>query len=115
MTFPLGETITVTRPADGPGYDEGGNPVPGTPTTFTVEGVGVAPGKFDEAAQTWGFSAENEFTLYLPFGTDLRATDTVTLRGTSGWQVVADARQVDWRSPFTGWEPGTVAVVRRAS
>lgn len=115
MSFAAGETITVTRPAAGTGYDEGGNPVPGTPTTFTVDGVGVAPGKYDETQHVWGFSSENEYTLYLPYGTDLRATDTVTLRGVSGWQVEADARTVDWRSPFTGWEPGTVAVVRRAS
>lgn len=113
--FPAGETITVIRPVVGVGYDEAGDPIPGTPTTFTVDGVGVAPGKFDEVQQAWGFSAENEFTLYLPFGTDLRATDLVTLRGVSGYQVVADARTVDWRSPFTDWEPGTVAVVRRAS
>jgi hypothetical protein len=115
MSFPAGEQITVTRPVSGTGFDDSGDPVSAAPITFVVDGVGVAPGRYDETQQAWGFSAENEYTLYLPYGTDLRATDLVSLRGESGWQVVADVRVVDWRSPFTGWEPGTVAVVRRAS
>lgn len=116
MLFQYGETITVTRLGEPTGvYDDLGDPVLGPPSTFTVEGVGVAPGTAGETPAEWGFTAENSFTLYLPYGTELLPTDVVTVRGISGWQVVGDAGVVDWRNPFTGLEAGTVAVVGRAS
>lgn len=63
----------------------------------------------------WGPENAGGFTLYLPHGTELESTDLVTIRGESGFQVQGDAGLVQWRSPFTGWEAGAVAIVRRAS
>lgn len=116
MMFGHGETVTVTRiGAVTSGFDEAGDPHRAAPTTFNVTNVGVAPLTSEESMELFGDVAENGYTLYLPYGTELLASDRVTVRGVSGWQVDGDARTVDWRSPFTGWEPGTVAVVRRAS
>lgn len=114
--FGNGETITITRlGAVTSGYDDAGDPNRAAPSTFDVTDVGVAPITSDESAELFGDVAENGYTLYLPYGTELLATDRVTVRGVAGWQVVGDARTVDWRSPFSGWTPGTVAIVRRAS
>lgn len=115
--FAFGESITVTTPGDVvPGeFDVAGNPLVSAPTTRTVSDVGVAPLTPQESAELFGDMSIGGFTLYLPHGADLGAADTVTVRGTSGYQVEGDAGAVEWRSPFTGWNPGQVAVVRRAS
>lgn len=116
MALPFGETITVTRPgAAGSTFDDLGNPIPAAATTFTISGVGVAPLTPQESAELWGPENTGGFTLYLPYGTSLQSTDVVTIRGESGFQVQGDARLTQWRSPFTGWQAGSVAIVRRAS
>ena len=110
------EIVTIHRPGIPTGADDAqGNPVLSAPTDISVSAIAVAPLAGSESATDAGSVSTNGFTLYLPFGTDIRSTDVVTVRGTGGWQVEADASQADWASPFTSWTPGTVAVVRRAS
>jgi len=113
----FGETITVTRPGVTPTgeFDDVGNPIMSGGTTFTVDGVGVAPLTPQESAELWGPENSGGFTLYLPYGTELRSTDLVEVRGVAGFQVQGAGDLVQWRSPFTGWEAGAVAIVRRAS
>lgn len=112
----FGESISVTRSGAATGsFDELGNPVLAASSSFTVDGVAVAPLTPQEAADLWGPTNRGGYTLYLPFGVVLESTDTVTVRGESGFQVDGDAGLVQWKSPFTGWEAGAVAVVRRAS
>lgn len=113
--FPNGETVIATR-VDAPtgGYDEQGNPIYET-LTIEFDGVGVAPAASNETAEPFGQVAANGYTLYFPYGSDVRAADVFEVRGVEGWQVQGDASTVDWRSPFTGWEAGTVVTVRRAS
>lgn len=114
--FSNGETITVTRlGATAAGYDEAGNPNRAAATSFTVDNVAVAPLTPQEATEAFGDVNVGGFTLYLPPTVTLLSTDTVTVRGIAGLQVHGDAGAVKWRSPFTGWEPGSVAIVRRAS
>lgn len=116
MALPFGETITVTRPgAAGSTFDDLGNPIPAAATTFTISGVGVAPLTPQESVELWGPENNGGYTLYLPHGTELESTDLVAVRGESGFQVQGAADLVQWRSPFTGWEAGAVAIVRRAS
>lgn len=111
-----GETITVARQGAATGtYDDLGNPVIGAGSTFTVDGVGVAPLTPEESAELWGPENRGGYRLFLPYGTVLEFTDLLQVRGESGFQVEGDAGLVQWRSPFTGWEAGAVAVVRRAS
>ena len=111
----FGEPITVHRLGEPTGArDDQGNPVLGPATTFTIDGVAVAPTSSDEMAEEFGPRGVNGYTLYLPYGSDLRTTDTVTVRGESGWQVEGEARVVAWQNPYSGNRPGSVAVVRRA-
>jgi hypothetical protein len=117
VTFAHGETVTVARPGGVPtgAFDELGNPILSGASTFDVAGVGVAPLTPQESAELWGPDNHGGFTLLLPYGTALESSDTVTVRGESGFQVQGAADLVQWRSPFTGWHAGAVAVVRRAS
>lgn len=112
----VGETITVTRiGAVTTGKDDLGNPTLATSTTFTVDDVAVAPLTPQESAELWGPDNQGGYTLYMPYGTELHASDLVTVRGESGFQVQGAADLVQWRNPFTGWAAGAVAVVRRGS
>jgi hypothetical protein len=115
MAFAHGESITVTRQGAPTGAsDDLGNPIHST-STFTVDGVGVSPLTAEESVELWGPENEGGFTLYLPYGTALQSTDLVSVRGFLGLQVQGDAAMNQWRSPYTGWEAGAVAIVRRAS
>ncbi len=87
------------------------------PDQLVHEGTGVAPttigatlsrNDVEEARQ----SITDGFTLYLDFGFDITALDRVLVRG-GIYRVVGDPG--DWRSPLTGWEPGTVVVVERVT
>ena len=110
------ETVTVTRPgAPTGGDDEQGNPIIGSPTTIPVEAIAVAPLEPQESAELFGPENTGGYRLFLPTGSGLESTDTVTVRGEAGFQVWGDAGLVGWVSPFTSWAPGEVAVVRRAS
>ncbi len=114
----FGETITGIRPGAATGaYDGQGNPVLAAPSTFSYDRVAVAPGTAEEQAEQFGVRSENAYTLFRRRAAmDLREDDIVTIRGVSGWQVVADARTVEWRTPYNGsLIRGTVAEVRKAS
>jgi hypothetical protein len=114
----FGETISVTRPGALTGPDDAqGNPTPAASTTFSYDRVAVAPGTAEEQAEQFGPRSENAYTLFRRRAAmDLRAQDMVTIRGVAGWQVTADARTVEWRTPYNGsLVRGTVAEVRRVS
>lgn len=52
-------------------------------------------------------------TLALPAGSDIRATDDVSLPDGSRWHV--DGRPHVPHSPITGWEPATAVELRRVT
>lgn len=112
-TFPHGETITVLHPAAPGGGRTGYNrPVEAAPTEQVVEGVGVAPGASDEVL----VGQDTSSAAYTLFITDtavvVEPTAQVVVRGDT-YEVIG--RPEVWRSPFTGWEPGTVVAVGAAS
>jgi hypothetical protein len=112
--FEFGETVIATRGGAVTGEDAQGNPTYAS-STVTFTDVGVAPTAPDETAAPFGQIANNGFNLYFPYGSDVRASDVFEIRGVPGWHVQGDASTVDWRSPLTGWEAGTVVSVRRVS
>lgn len=123
MRHPAGETITVFRLGTPTGEDdEQGNPKVGPDTTFDIEHVGVAPsggiagtGASSETASPYGPVVVTGYTLYCPYGTSLRPSDRVTIRGVEGWQVEGESEATGWRNPFNGLTPGSVISVKRAS
>lgn len=115
MRHPYGETITVTRQSEPTGdIDDGGNPVLADDFSFEVDNVAVAPAGSEEDPQALGLWVVTGYTLYLPYGTVLKPSDRLTVRGVDGWQVVGDSEAAGWRNPFNGRTPGVVVSVERA-
>ena len=112
----MSELVTVTRAGAPTGGDDAqGNPIIGAPSMFPVNAIAVAPIEPQESAELFGADNDGGYRLFLPTGTGIESTDLVEVRGESGFQVWGDAGLVGWVSPFTGWAPGEVAVVRRSS
>jgi hypothetical protein len=105
-----GETVTILRPGP-PTQDEYGNDVPGPPTEIPVPGCGVAPQQSSELTQARD-TVTAGLTLYAPWGTDLRPTDKVRVRG-----IVYDVtgEPGGFRSPFTGSTGPVVATLERVT
>lgn len=108
----FGETVTrqrataTTDPYSGEATDLSWD----DPDELAIEGVAVAPGATAETAEADRERLDIEFTLYLPYGADVKPLDRVVVRGTA---YDVEGKPADWRNPFTGSEPGTVVQVRR--
>lgn len=102
--LPHGEPATVVRP--GWSTDRYGNQVPDwdAATSTTHEQCVAYPGTTEDTTDGREHGVSTELTLLLPYGADVLATDRVTWRGTT-YEVSGLA--YDWRSPLTGWQPGT--------
>lgn len=112
MDFPYGETIAVLTPGSTSDPYSGATQDDWTsPSSTSVTGVAVEPRPSGEPLQDARNQVTSGFTLYLPPGTAITARNRVTVRGET-YNVVGEA--ADWRSPFTGWEPGTVVQVERS-
>lgn len=110
MTFPGGETVTLTRRELSPTPDEFGNDVY-TPTPVAVAGCVVWPRTSSEdtnAADT----ITTGLTVLLPPGTDATAVDAVTVRGAT-YEI--DGEPGVFRSPFTSTDPGVLINLTRVT
>lgn len=98
-------TVTVVRPSGDVDYlGEGG-----VDTEFAVSDVIVAPRGSSEA-NDFSQTVLEDLTLFVPAGTDLRATDRVRWQG----RLYAVAgRAALWESPFSGWTPGQQVALTR--
>lgn len=83
-----------------------------SPDSLTIAGVAVAPGPSLESAEAGRSRLDVDFTLYLPYGADVKPLDRVVVRG--GTYQVEGARS-DWRNPYTGMEAGSVVEVKRVA
>jgi hypothetical protein len=107
--LPFGETVTVAKPAWT--TDRYGNIAPdwSNATVSTYDHCVAYPGTTDEVTDGRETGVEVGLTLLLPYGADVAAMDRVTWRG-SVYEVVGEA--YEWRSPLTGWQPGTEVPLR---
>lgn len=105
MTFAHSITVTVRRPSK----DRYGDETMSDP--WTIEGCAVAPASSASVVDDPGRLGDTTtWTLFAPAGSDLQANDVVTISG-EDWKVQGNPG--DWRSPFSGWEPGMVAEIAR--
>jgi hypothetical protein len=107
--LPAGEPVTVTRPSWV--TDRYGNEAADwDATTVTTYDPCVAyPGTSEETTDGRVSGTMAELTLLLPYGADVQPSDRVTWRGRS-FEVISQS--YDWRSPLTGWQPGTQVDLR---
>lgn len=108
MNLPAGEPITVTSRTQ-TGSDEYGDPIYMV-TTVTVTGV-LAPAIGAETTSGQD-QVITQPTAFLPAGTVVDSLSKLTIRGVD-YEV--DGTPEDWRSPFTGWQPGIVVPLKRVT
>lgn len=104
--FASGVTVTVTRPG---GTDRNGDPLP--TATHDIEGCGWAPRTSSESNDR-GNAVIVGLTLFAPYGADITASDSLLLPDDdTPWYV--EGEPGNWRSPFTGWQPGLEVALTR--
>ncbi len=111
MSFPAGETVTLIRRGPVSGRDGFGNDVYGPDVEIDVSGCAVAPTAGSEDVQARDQVA-GHLTVWLPAGTEVRATDRARVRG-EVYEVTGPSQS--WRSPFTGRPSPVQAGLTRVS
>ncbi len=110
--FPYGETVTrlraplVADPYSGQATRRDWTAAVALP----IADCAVNPGQSSEAPTVNREATTTTPTLYAPYGADVLTADRiVSVTGT--WDV--DGHGAQWRSPFTGWTPGSTFPLRR--
>ena len=105
MWFPYGETVTRLRGAavSDPYSGESTGTDWSDPDSLDIDRCAVALGSSDDPNLVARDAVVSDFTVYAPPGSDILASDRLVIRGLT-CEVVG--RPFDWRSPFTGWQPG---------
>lgn len=111
IPFPHGETVTRQRGTAT--LDPYSNEVIETdwttPTTLDIEGCAFNPGTSSEPVEVGRNAVITKPEVYAPASSDVLAGDRLVVRGVT-YEV--DGHPQDWRSPFTGWQPGLVVVLK---
>lgn len=98
------------------GVDEYGDPVPGVESRTTLTGAFVAPrtdpGQDSEITNRGRAGVIVGLMLFAPYETDLVYTDRIEVDGVL-YEI--DGEPGKWRNPFSGWEAGIQAALRRAA
>jgi hypothetical protein len=102
VIFPRGETVVRIRLTPG-GRDPFGDPIGDVETRTDITGCGIAPRQAGEQIGQGRIAATSGVTVYVPPGADVLPSDRIEVRG-AVYEV--EGEPGDWRSPFTGWEPG---------
>lgn len=112
--FQHGETITRLRPGatEDVYSDENTELSWATPSSLDIANVAVAPGPSAESVEADRSRLDIDFTLYLPYGADVKPLDRVVVRGNT-YEV--EGNRSDWRSPYTSSSVGSVVQVRRVA
>jgi hypothetical protein len=107
--FPYAEPVTVLTAGTVT------DPYSGEPTgenwdnaTERAESCGVADGGSTEPLTDARDPVDSDFDLIFDHDPGITAANRVVVRGLTCYVV---GRPFSWRSPFTGWEPGTVVRV----
>lgn len=107
----FGESVTVIRTTDGVA-DEWGDVSGGEVVRTEIPGCAVAPLKQGEDATADGAVLLDGWTVYLPAGADVTATDLLEVRGL---EYHVDGVPGVWVNPYSSGYPGGVEVVVRRS
>lgn len=107
--FVNGEIVTLLTPTSG--TDRYGDTAANwtAPEATAVPGCAVAPRASTETTAD-GDRVIIGLTVYLPPGTAVTSKQRVVVRGET-YEVVGEPGE--WRSPYTGWAPGTEIALQR--
>lgn len=109
--FPFGETVTRLRST--PTFDAYADAPAGvswrTPDELEIPGCAFNPGTSTEPVQDARNAVITRPEVYAPAGSDVLPGDRLVVRGVT-YEV--DGRPADYRSPFTGWAPGLVILLK---
>lgn len=110
--FAHGETVTRLRatPATDPYSGEATGLDWDAPDELDIDGCGFNPGQSSEPLQEARNAVTSQPEVYAPFGSDVLSGDRIVVRGKT---YDVDGEPADWRSPFSGWSPGMVIVLKR--
>lgn len=108
----IGETITVSRVADGQ-RDSHGNVIPGVESSWDLDGFAVAASTSDDQVSNVGTRVITGYTLYRRKPADIRTTDSLTIRGIPGWKV--DGEVFPWVNPYKARQRGVQFSVKRGA
>lgn len=75
------------------------------PDALPIEHCAFDPGGSTEVATDGRTVVTSTPKVYGPIGADVKSGDRVVARGVT---YDVDGNPAEWRSPFTGWEPGIV-------
>lgn len=109
MDLPYAEPVTVLSPGTVTDpYSGESNPDWSTPTE-REERCAVAPGGSSEPTETARNAIDSDFDLIFGYDPGVTAADRIVVRGLT---CEVDGHPFSFRSPFTGWEPGTLVRVK---
>ena len=86
-------------------WDDEDNP----PDELDIEDCAFDPGGSDEPVEAGRQAVITKPTVFAPFGSDIEAADRLIVRGKT---YSVEGNPGDYRSPFTGWEPGRVVELK---
>lgn len=110
--FPYGETVTRQRAVQVSDPYSGETTASWTnPAEVTISGCAFDPGSSGETLDLARNVLTTQPKVYAPAGSDITAADRLVVRGVT-YEVDGDV--AEWRSPFTGWEPGIVVPLKRS-
>ncbi len=109
MTYPTGETITVTS-RTAAGEDAYGNQTY-TTTSRTIDRVPVAQRTSSDLTENGRDGQSVGLTIYPPHDSGIVASDVIGVYG-EDYRIVGDPGA--WRSPWSGWAPGLAIDLERA-
>lgn len=104
-----GETVTILRGGTGT-TDRYGNDILGADSRIDVDGCAVAPRQEGDADGRGRQGVIVGLSIFMPAGTDVRATDRLEVRG-EPHSIEGDPGV--WRSPYSGVERGVEVATRR--
>jgi hypothetical protein len=109
--FGFGQPVTRIRPV--PRNAFGDRPAGAPADARAALGLGAfAPSTSTEDTLTRGDTVATSGTVYLPHGSDVRATDRLEI-GADVWEV--DGDPADWSSPLTGTQGPMEVRVRKVT
>jgi hypothetical protein len=110
--FPFGEPVVFQARVVGV-EDSHGNPIESFAAPVTVEGCAFDPGGSIETMEPGREAVVSRPRVFVPPG-NLAGVTARSLATVRGLLYRVDGDPADFRSPFTGWEPGIVVNLERA-